>query len=920
MAVIVADSRNSSYDGKLSTANGFYRAEAFNMTCEGTILQLNTVRNVPVTFANAGNCQGIALSINLDLNFYTRRTMTVLLQENVASVWTTRATKTMAMSEMSPDYNTTHGGEKMYYFVSWKEFKFATPYPVDTTTNKWRFNLSQSAVASDQSAHFGVRTSDNTNISFVTWCDNKVTYSDTNDAIVCADNVYIDNNFNPKPYTGTGDTTYGVTVILTASNDINDPYKLSVRSADLAASYTWTIDGVVYVGTGCGIQIGKRSDRIPYAKQFNIVYKNTTSLGHNTSTNSFTGGINVIGNKSGLWGCLNSSIEIAGEIPTLQCGTLAVNAEAGQPVLQLIETPSTWSIGDKIYIGKSSTKGGTGANIAFFHTIQSISGNNITLASNLTDKRWAGGAVVNSDGKYGVKIYSDTTTKGSVRSRWMRVRANWFFDISGFLMQGTGIGMILANTGNRAVNTNEFLFEDATCTGDVNNSFYNQFGFLTGISASATGFKLRRVYSSGSSVDFTPEGPNFTYANSTSIQVFVAPGPVVVQDCRFIAVWNNTTSTFAYPALTINFINNKFQGIQYQSVNCVGNNFIMTGNEFWGNSIGLGQSNANCLLSSNTLCNSLDISNNTFDNNAAGIMIAGTAINTVLNNNSFSQVLANSIDIGIGSFETYSEVVFQNNIGNIILNTDNRIFASPLGFIRFSNFNSVLNDNREYQAYGEIFSTGTGLSDTTSHNGGFAMRFSSSLLGNVRFSQKIPTGNIQSKDMIVGVWVNISSSNYWSSTHTMPRLTVTYDGGTIAYSQASQITGWQYIYVPFTPATTSGIIEVVFTTNTIATGSNSYVYFDDFSALYPAGYQLNLGNMDLWFEGAPVTPMLATNLAAADVWNYATAGLTAPGTTGKTLVDAGNPWSASLASNNTPGTFGYFVQKLLSVAKFLGLK
>jgi hypothetical protein len=35
---------------------------------------------------------------------------------------------------------------------------------------------------------------------------------------------------------------------------------------------------------------------------------------------------------------------------------------------------------------------------------------------------------------------------------------------------------------------------------------------------------------------------------------------------------------------------------------------------------------------------------------------------------------------------------------------------------------------------------------------------------------------------------------------------------------------------------------------------------------------------------------------------------------------AGNPWAALTADNNDPGTFGAFIQKLLTVAKFLGLK
>ena len=59
------------------------------------------------------------------------------------------------------------------------------------------------------------------------------------------------------------------------------------------------------------------------------------------------------------------------------------------------------------------------------------------------------------------------------------------------------------------------------------------------------------------------------------------------------------------------------------------------------------------------------------------------------------------------------------------------------------------------------------------------------------------------------------------------------------------------------------------------------------------------------------------------VWDELTADHQIAGSTGEALADAGaagNPWSADLASNNTAGTFGAFVQKLLTVAKFLGLK
>ena len=74
-------------------------------------------------------------------------------------------------------------------------------------------------------------------------------------------------------------------------------------------------------------------------------------------------------------------------------------------------------------------------------------------------------------------------------------------------------------------------------------------------------------------------------------------------------------------------------------------------------------------------------------------------------------------------------------------------------------------------------------------------------------------------------------------------------------------------------------------------------------------------------EAGGPTPLSPEGLANA-VWSESLTDYTGT-TAGQALKDAGsagNPWSALIASNNTPDTFGWFVQKLLTVAKFLGLK
>lgn len=81
-----------------------------------------------------------------------------------------------------------------------------------------------------------------------------------------------------------------------------------------------------------------------------------------------------------------------------------------------------------------------------------------------------------------------------------------------------------------------------------------------------------------------------------------------------------------------------------------------------------------------------------------------------------------------------------------------------------------------------------------------------------------------------------------------------------------------------------------------------------------------IGSMEA--EAGGPTALSPEGLANA-VWGANASDNNDAGTMGEKLNDAGsagNPWSALLVDNNAPGTFGWFTQKLLTVAKFLGLK
>lgn len=232
----------------------------------------------------------------------------------------------------------------------------------------------------------------------------------------------------------------------------------------------------------------------------------------------------------------------------------------------------------------------------------------------------------------------------------------------------------------------------------------------------------------------------------------------------------------------------------------------------------------------------------------------------------------------------------------------------PVSKFKISNNGNIANYNVVYTPEGNWRTTGDGLADTTVHSSGagkFAWRLDPLDIAYNRAEKKasIPTGNIQGYSAAVGIWCKINSAAFYAGTYELPRLSVNYDNGTTSYAQAAQSTDWQFLIVPFTPATSYAEIYVTLSARTNATfastttAGNSSVYWDDFSWLPPAGLSpLNLGAFDLWANAEPIQPYMSTPVfAAADVW------AADPATFGD-------------------GTIGAWVNKLLSVGKFLGLK
>jgi len=152
--------------------------------------------------------------------------------------------------------------------------------------------------------------------------------------------------------------------------------------------------------------------------------------------------------------------------------------------------------------------------------------------------------------------------------------------------------------------------------------------------------------------------------------------------------------------------------------------------------------------------------------------------------------------------------------------------------------------------------------------------------------------------------------------------------------------------ITFTPTATGGLIvsgsgnaTIIFSATgsilSVAAGSGSATITLSGSALIGALAGLSSSGSITLSPSATMTAIgylsgLSTNetefsadALARAVWEAAASDFNTAGTMGEKLNDAGaagNPWAALLVDNGDPGTFGERVQKLLTTAKFLGLK
>lgn len=847
MAVIVSNGPTS-----LATANGFYRAEAFNLGMFSTTdLALGTTRTIAVTFANAGACQGLILALvaanpTLTANL---KSVVVTLQENVASVWTDRATVTLSAATIANNVTTATSSGWIVPFTGG-----TFPYTVTTAASTWRFQVSQTGA---QSANWSIRTSDATNPFYVTWCDNALTFA-SNDVVICKDVVTIDQTATFKGVLGTGETTRSVcAVICRSTTPAPSTVANMVWQNPAGGAYTLTLDGLLVMGAHSGFRAGTEANPMLNSARATISIIAATS---GTATES---GFTTV--EHGNFDNQNrQSLFLIGEYPSTMVATLNATAATGQP--NIVTTTTTgWALNDRVAVGGYAASGMGEATI---YTVSSSVTTTVTLTTNLaTTNRLAQGRVIKLNG-YGVNLTAPTT---GINNR-MGYVSNW--QLRGVLQQHCNwefagpASVVSEDTANRGT------------------SFVEYCGFE--LSASYARASSRIFTSFIASENGTPVANN-VFANCNigdlSVPAGSASGATTFSSNVVIRQGTANGASFTVPsAYTGAITNNVFEGSNNTSVTFGGTGATISGNRFWGMSAtGLTLSSAfNCTLSQNS-----------YNNCGVGLRYSSTVIGCTDTDSTFGNLSANTACDIATTAAGYVNTTMSSQTGNVTIGTSLDVVTNllPGSHLRFAEFNNTTNDDRGYLKYGNYQRTGSGLTDTTVRTaGGFTIRLApnsgTNMLAwpNLVSERAVPTGNVQSRTMTVTAWVYINNAAFYAGTHTKPTLSVKYDNTTTASAVATATAGsWQQLAVTFTPTTTYGQIEVWFSGATDATGANAYFYVDDVQVAYPAGVSINLGGLDLWANATPVWPPIATFPSLGSVWDEPTAAHAVAGSFGAAL-------------------------------------
>jgi len=844
----------------LSTANGFVVSHASNLGVFGeTFLSLSSSRQIPITFSATGNLKWVALSLRPGTGY----SVTVDFQEFVASVWTTRITRTLTSAELGNSTVLTTTALAV-------PFVFSSSYAYTTAASTWRLNISSSGSGTQPT----LVTSNGTNPFYATFSETTATFVN-NDTIVCGrgdiGTVTIDQTATVVGVLGTGDATQSVALIACRSTDVTNQDCVIWGTG---GSYTLTVKGWCLFSLYGGLRAGTSGSPITITNRGKIRIENA-SVG--TASNT---GLRGLGLNSGLVQ-EGSSVNIFGQLPTDRYAYLSGAHTSGASFITVDRDVSAgavkpWLNGDVIYVGYRDALTTTVTK----YTISTISGTQINITGTLAANYLAGGFVFRTNfTDYGFEIENATST--TFLSTGLTFYPH-YWNIKGCALRSIGW---TARTATSANIYEENLTRRSMPTTDSNYMFFpnNSSFFLQSLFAKFTG---------GAVID----------NNILETGGLISSGTVITSVHPFFVRGNYQMPTLAGTAVIQNinyYENNIFDNCYFTSGGNGGYN--TTGGSFKGNVFHRGGGSGTEIWGINSIVNLQDTVGNVFRSLPVPIRLFTLAVNSLIKESVWVSVGAGDINPSAGSF--FTNFGFSNATGSPTFSVANQSTWAPNSTFSFEDYNNVAGDNRVYKTEGIIFSTGFGLADTTALKANNTWGVAASGERSVEFSPSKPLslliyqdnngssliGNSQNLDCSVSIYIKINNAAFYAGVHTKPTLRVTYDNTTVITNVASGTTAGQILQVSFTPATTVPKITVQLEMETDATGTNRDVYVGKVVIRNGSGVVIDTQKLDAFDDyGIPLASS-RTLPNPASVWDELLSAHTISGSAGNKLTTLKNP-------------------------------
>jgi hypothetical protein len=892
MSVIVSDQSNPSYTGKLSQVNGFYRVESYNLSqlyTDINTIYLSTEVDIPVTFANGGNCQGVIIGLQQSQKAVqgpTDMSVQVRLQQNVASVWTDRASVTLTPLQI---HRLSDAMSQLYqndvFMVPFTGGTF--PYPVDTTAGNWRFAVIQTG---GTVGTWNIRvTSAATNAVYATWCDNPVSFTSGADCLIVKDPVTIDMSCYFKGVALLNDANRSVCGMVCSSATITPDTVAGLRWANPpAAAYTMTVDGIFVFSAHSGFRIGTQAQPIPLTAAATVSVVPATTGGAAYSylqTISSGGKVNFF-----FWGA----------IPTWERTRIAGDTPVGSTTIGTVDTVD-WKSGDSIFIGGQDVRG-LGERTIYTVTGYDSANRLLSISPALAvNNRKNGGCLIRATG-YAVNFNSSSTNSVNMGCLNLHLSGVSVRDHSFYGSSGPDDWTAYPSSIGQTYISHCCFYSDT----NTQSALYGLALGLYGTTLDSCNFFNKRPFDSA-----------FVGSGNLTMMLGSAAGPpvrVAVSNCWFSTPnWATSANAIDFGSCVLALSNCVFENYDkpFLGYSSSGQKVSQTlPRREIRNCLFFGNSSTDGAVYEANNARSLS-ANNTFSNNnvgLTGISDGGRSVQDTFVNN--------TIDIATGPDFAYAFVSPVSS--NLIIANALDGSGRTLGQSSVASLNNIPNNDVIFSSFGTCFRTGPGLPDTTVHTArpnAYGLLLYPSPISfwplewpHYTDSRVIPTGNIQGQPLTVSAWVMMGTSAYYAGDHQNPTLNVAYDGTASGSVVAVNGTNWQQLAMTVMPQTSTPYVEAWVSAATDHTGSKRGVYVDDW-AVTPT-YPVDTQPLDLAAYGKPMWPPYSTTAPANFSVNPITASVSPPAATEAILYTTpANTLSAVVSSlvvcnrSNLPSAF-----------------